>query len=199
MLTGLLIAASVKNEDEYGLYHYNFDDDPLIAQCSKPKPLMFSLMFDFLTMVKGESGKAMQKCVTSGDGPGFTSPPGVARNIFAMTTMAYNTYARYSQHANPVTVYHGWRRMPQGQENVPDCAYIYGFYRIVDYLMPERLVYERLKEKYEKNYGCNLEEVSAGTNSDLGWVQRDVNALISNLKNDGFNQAGCFADTTNFR
>lgn len=187
--------------DEYGLYHFSFDSDALTIGWPKPKPLIFDLMYDFLIMIQRESAVKTQKCVLEGKGPGFTTPPGVARNIFAVMTMAYNTYARYSEYAQPATLYSGWTRMPrtQGQNKVPECVYIYGFYQIAKYLMPEQSAAYSLKQKYEQDYRCNLAEVSANVNSDLGLVQRDVDQLIAHLKQDGFNQDGCFADTTNFR
>lgn len=199
LLACLLLTALIKSDDEYGSYHYSFDNDTLTASCTKPKPLIFQLMFDFLTMVKAESNRATQQCVLNGEGPGFTTPPGVARNVFAVMTIAYNTYARYSQHAQPAIMYSGWTRMPRSQQKVPDCIYIYGFYHIANFLIPERLANYTFKEKYETNYNCNLQQILANTNSDLGLVQRDVDELKSQLRVDGFNQEGCFADTTNFR
>lgn len=199
LLACILLVARIKTQDEYGLYHYSFDDDTLTASCTKPKPLIFQLMFDFLTMIKGETNRPMQQCVIDGKGPGFASPPSIARTIFAVTTMAYNTYARYSQHAEPATMYNGWTRMPQTQQKVPDCIYIYGFYHIAHFLMPERSANYTFREKYERNYNCNLAQISADTNAELGLVQRDVDQLITQLKVDGFNQEGCFADMSNFR
>ncbi|CAF0729188.1 unnamed protein product [Adineta steineri] len=187
------------DDDDYGLHHYNFDQDPLIASCTKPKPLVFEMMLDFLTMIKAESNRATQTCVLNGRGPGFTSPPAVARTIFAATTIIYNTYARYNQYAQPTTMYDGWTRMPHAPEKVPDCVYIYGFYYIAEFLMPERSSIYLLKEKYERNYNCKLTQILADNMSELGLVQRDVDVLKSQLKDDGFNQEGCFADTTNFR
>lgn len=195
----VLLIVRIKSDDDYGLYHYSFDDDPLIAACTKPKPLIFELMYDFLTMIKGESNKPMQQCVVRGEGPGFTSPPSVARTIFAVTTIAYNTYARYSQNAEPVTKYVGWTRMSQTQQKVPDCIYIYAFYHIAHFLMPERSTNYTFKEKYEGKYNCSLTQVVADANSEFGLVQRDVDQLKSQLRIDGFNQEGCFADTSNFR
>lgn len=191
--------ARIKTQEDYGLYHYNFDPDPLIDSCTKPKPLIFELMLDFLTMIKAESNRATQQCVIDKKGPGFTTPPGVARNVFAITRIAYNTYARYSQYAQPATMYEGWTRMPLAPQNVPTCVYIYGFYHIAHFLMPERVANYTFKEKYEGKYGCNLTKVSNSASSDLGLVQRDVDHLQSELEVDGFNQKGCFADTTNFR
>lgn len=199
LLACLLLIAPLKTEDEFGMYHYSFDDDQLIKNCLKPKPLVFHLMYDFLTMVKGESNRPMQSCVLEGKGPGFTSPPAVARNIFAVTTMLYNTYARYHKRANPVTMYNEWTRVEQHEGKVPDCVYIYAFQQITNYLIPERLAHYKFREKYESLYYCNLTQVAASTNADLGLVQRDADHLISQLKVDGFNQEGCFADTTNFR
>lgn len=200
-LACLVSITQINTEEDYGLYHYNFDHDPLIDQCTKEKPLIFHLMVDFLTMVKSESNPRTrtQQCVIRGDGPGFTTPPGVARNVFAITRIVYNTYARYSRQAQPTTMYDGWTRMPETQEKVPDCVYIYGFYHIAHYLMPERVANFTFKEKYEKNYSCNLTQISADTDSEFGLVQRDVAQLISELDMDGFNQKGCFADTSNFR
>jgi hypothetical protein len=199
LLACLLSAAPIKSDDEYGLYHYSFDNDRLTANCTKPKPLIFELMFDFLTMIKAESNQAIEQCVLEGKGPGFTSPPGVARNIFAVMTIVYNTYARYSQYAKPATMYDGWTRMTQTQQKVPDCIYIYGFYHIANFMMPQRLMNYTFKQKYEKNYNCNLTQVSANGDTELGLVERDVNELKSRLRIDGFNQEGCFADTSNFR
>ena len=201
ILVCLLSITGIKTEEDYGLYHYNFDHDPLIDNCTKEKPLIFHLMVDFLTMVKQESNPKTrtQQCVIEGQGPGFTTPPGVARNIFAMTRIVYNTYARYSQQAQPATMYDGWTRMLETQQKVPDCVYIYGFYHIAHFLMPERVANYTFKDKYEANYRCNLTQISADTNSDLGLVQRDVEQLKLELEVDGFNQKGCFADTTNFR
>ena len=196
----LLLVATIKGNDEYGLYFYSFDNDTLTTNCTKPKPLIFQLMFDFLSMIKEESSKVTQQCVLNGEGPGFLSPPSIARNIFAVMTIAYNTHARYTQHAKPATMYDGWARMPptKTDQKVPDCIYIYGFYHIAKYLMPERLASYPFKEKYE-TYNCNLTQVSANTTSDLGLVQRDVDELKLQLKTDGFNQEGCFADATNFK
>ena len=113
-----------ESTDEYGLYHFTFDSDTLTMNCSKPKPIIFNLMYDFLIMVQRESASKTQKCVLEGKGPGFTTPPGIARNIFAVMTMAYNTYARYSNYAQPVTPYREWTRMPRSQSKVPECVYI---------------------------------------------------------------------------
>lgn len=198
-LVCLLFATPIKSEDEFGLHHYSFDHDPLIDRCNITKPLISELMFDFLTMMKAESRKATQKCVVENKGPGFASPPASARTIFAATTMVYNTYARYSQHANPVTQYAAWTRMASAGQEAPKCTFIYGFYQIAHYIMPERVELYELKEKYERSYGCDLTTVAANANSDLGLVQRDVDELKRQLRVDGFNQEGCFADTTNFR
>ena len=198
-LVCLLFATPTKSEDEFGLHHYSFDPDPLIDRCNKTKPLVSELMFDFLTMMKAESRKATQKCVLENKGPGFASPPASARTIFAATTMVYNTYARHTQHATPVTQYAGWTRMASSGQEAPNCAYIYGFHQIAHYLMPERVELDRLKEKYERSHGCDLTTVAANTISELGLVQRDVDELKLQLRDDGFNQEGCFADTTNFR
>ena len=65
--------------------------------------------------------------------------------------------------------------------------------------MPEQSLEYSFKEKYERQYGCNLTRVSANTDSEIGLVQKDINQLTAHLKIDGFNQDGCFADTTNFR
>lgn len=195
----LLTITLTRSEDQYGLYHFSFDDDTLTASCSKMKPLAFHLMLDFLTMIKAESNKPTQQCVIDKKGPGFTSPPSIARNIFAMTTILYNTYARYSRNAMPTTMYNSWTRMPTAPQKASDCVYIYGFYHIANYLTPERVANYTLRSKYERNYNCNLAEVSTSANSELGLVQRDVNQLKELLQNDGFNQDGCFADTTNFR
>jgi hypothetical protein len=199
LLVCLLQAAPIRTDEGYGLHHYTFDPDPLITSCTKPEPLIFQLMLDFLMMIKAESNHALQKCVQEGKGPGFTSPPASARTIFAATTMAYNTYARYNQRAKPVTMYEGWTRMPQSQNNVPDCIYIYAFYQIADFLMPERVLDYGFKGKYEKNYNCILTPVSENTNSEFGLAQRDVNQLKVQLRVDGFNQEGCFADKSNFK
>ena len=191
----------IRGKDQYGLYHFSFDDDTLTASCSKPKPVAFHLMFDFLTMIQAEANPndRMQQCVKDRKGPGFTTPPSIGRNIFAVTTMLYNTYARYSHGATPATMYDSWTRMSAAPLEVPDCVYIYGFYQIASFLMPERVANYTFRDKYEKNYSCNLIEVSGSTNSEFGLVQRDVDQLKAQLKFDGFNQDGCFADTTNFR
>ncbi|CAF3447660.1 unnamed protein product [Rotaria socialis] len=195
----LLSAVPIKSEDGYGMYYYTFDNDTLTASCTKPEPLIFRLMFDFLTMVKSESDIAMEQCVLDGKGPGFTSPPIFARTIFAATTIAYNTYARYSQHAKPVTMYDEWTRMSQTQQKVPDCIYIYGFYQIANFIMPEQMTNYSFKQKYEETFHCNLTDILANADSELGLVQRDVDQLKLQLKTDGFNQDGCYADKTNFR
>ncbi|CAF4060924.1 unnamed protein product, partial [Rotaria sordida] len=158
-------------------------------------------MYDFLSMIKAESDTKTQQCVLNGEGPGFLTPPGIARNIFAVMTIAYNTYARYNQFANPATMYDGWTRMPQTQtqQNVPECIYIYGFYHIANFLIPERTANYTFKEKYETKYHCNLTKRLANNDSELGLVQWDVDELKSQLKVDGFNQEGCFSDKSNFR
>ena len=198
-LVSLLLTMPIKSEDEYGLHHYSFDPDPLITSCAKPKPLISEIMFDLLTMMKAESRQTTQKCVLERKGSGFASPPASGRTIFAATTMAYNTYARYSQHAQPVTQYNGWTRLTPAGQQVPECIYIYGFYQITHYLMPERVALYGLKDKYEKLYRCSLTAVASNSNSELALVQRDVDQLKAQLKVDGFNQEGCFVDTSNFR
>ncbi|CAF1640815.1 unnamed protein product, partial [Didymodactylos carnosus] len=81
-----------------------------------------------------------------------------------------------------------------------DCVYIYGVYFIEHYLLPERLEVQKLKEKYERDFGCTLNWVNDGSgNAELALVSKDVTHLISELEDDGFNQRGCFADTTNFK
>lgn len=195
----LLLTAITNGEDEYGLHHYSFDNDTLTASCAKPKPLIFELMFDFLTMIKSESNQRTQPCVLRDEGPGFISPPSIARNIFAATTIVYNIFARYSHHSMPTIMYEGWSRMAQAPIPVPPCVYIYGFYHIAHYLMPEQLAKQNLTQKYEANHQCNLTSVLANNRSDLGLVQMDVDHLKAYLKTDGFNQDGCYADLTNFK
>ncbi|CAF1585622.1 unnamed protein product [Rotaria magnacalcarata] len=201
LIACLLLAVPIKSQDEYGQYHYSFDNDTVTASCTKPKPLIFELMFDFLTMIKAESGRPTQQCVLNNEGPGFISPPTIARHIFTAMTIAYNTFARYSQYANATLMYEGWSRMPhaQTQEQVPNCVYIYGFYHISNFLMPERVANYSFKENYERKYECDLTEISATTSSNLGLVQRDVDQLKAYLRTDGFNQEGCYADTSNYK
>jgi hypothetical protein len=115
----------------------------------------------------------------------------------------YDTYARYSDRAIPVTHYEGWtRRASAASSNkIPECVYIYGFYSIAHYLMPEQVAAYNFKAKYETDsqYRCNLTKVNLSMDTELGQVQKDVEQLVSRLKIDGFNQDGCFADTSNFR
>ncbi|CAG8567621.1 14662_t:CDS:2 [Ambispora leptoticha] len=150
------------------------------------------LMQFTLELVRAENGNSSEPCVYANEGPGIFGVPSVARAYRSVAVGMYNVWAKFQPTA--VTTFHRNDHFPRlnGTEERKQQMITYAAFYVLQYLLPEGVQRNNTMQFFNSYYHTNF------NSADAKLAQNITESLIAQLKVDGFNQEGCYADTTGY-
>ncbi|CAG8553113.1 1215_t:CDS:2, partial [Ambispora leptoticha] len=151
------------------------------------------LMQFTLDLVNAEYENSSEPCVHRNEGPGILGVPSTSRAYRSVAVGMYNIWAKFDSTA--VTTFYRNDPFPrlQGTEQRKQQMITYATFYVLQYLLPEGVQRNNTMQLFNFRYNTDF------NSTDAKLAQNITERLIAQLKVDGFNQEGCYADTTGYR
>ncbi|CAG8558679.1 8500_t:CDS:2 [Ambispora gerdemannii] len=150
------------------------------------------LMNIALELVEKENKSPSESCVIKKKGKGIFAVPAVSRAYRSVAAGMYNVWAKF--HPTAVTTFYDNDPFPRlnGSDNRKQEIITYAAFYVLEYLLPERVQLNKTMEWLNSKYQVNF------NSTDAKLAKNITERLIEQLKVDGFNQQGCYVDTTGY-